>query len=261
MPLLLPNAIIMSCVLFQSHIYSGHRFIEQEEFSPYMEFTNMSFLDNLISAGKEKIKEMVINAPVAVPLPQSIINNVITKLLLEDEDIYSLTLAMHEGWFGTETTLKHRLGTFFVQADFEILRFQLDQSAQIIELKQRGKLEVGADGWLNRIAFIVVKSVLSALLGKTLIEWGVKDRKGITVADDLIRVDLTELGAKDLLMSAVSERAGALGKIVGTMLSTGSDKLAKRLSIVGAQSHDGVLHVNLKYTASDENSDAPDAIS
>ena len=185
--------------------------------------------------------------PFTIPLSHDIINQAISNALTEDGDIKSLVLTFHDGWFSTQAKLKHQLGKADVKVDFEIQRFHIEQSAQVVELRLRGKVTTTAEGWLNKIALVVIEAILATIFGKTLLDLGLKGREGISFRDGLIRADLAKLSVKELLLAAVKERSGMLGALAQDLVNAGTEGAANRLAIIGAQCEEGKLQVELQY--------------
>lgn len=202
--------------------------------------------EEALEAAAEKLKSTIF----PIKLSNDTLNKAVGKVFGEEKEIQSVTLAVHDGWFEAQAKIKHGLAAFDVTVEFEILRFEVDQQVQLIELRQRNELKTDALGWRNKIAVYVVKSIISAFTGKSLLHWGLKGKDGITVNKDLISIDLATAGAKEALFAAMEEKIGQGGSFLNSLIQGSTEKLADCISIKDAKCTDGAMVVNVAWISS-----------
>lgn len=206
----------------------------------------MSFLDGIFEKTADVLRQSARKQIFPVRISEETLNKVAGNLL--DKEIRSLRIAMHEGWCQADAHVVHGVAEFDVSVPFEITRFELGKDGQILELRQKEKLETSAQGWRNRIVVAAVKTILSAFLRKNLLQWGLKNMDGVTVRDDTISVDLAATGATDALHAAAIEKIEETAPYLKNLFESGSGKLANLVAISGAECKEGELVVNLRYS-------------
>ena len=206
----------------------------------------MGFFDSIIEVATGAIQS-VKETSLPVRLFDKTLNQIAGALLDEDGEIKSLRIAMHEGWCQADAHVIHDRAEFDTSVTFEIVRFELSKESQMIELRQRGRIETAANGWRNKIAVAVMKVFVSAFLGRNLLQWGLKGTSGVSVSGNTITVDLARVGAKDALFGAVAEKVGSAAPYLLPLIQNGAGKLADYVAISDAECREGELVVNLRY--------------
>lgn len=196
---------------------------------------------NAVSAGVDKIR----SAAIPINLMNNVLNQAARNVFNGNDEIKSLTIAMHPGWFEAKAHIQHNLAECVATVAFEITRFEVAKQVQVIQLRQIGKLETAAEGWRNQIVVNVVKTLVSSFLGRNLLHWGLKDQDGISFSGDLITVDLDQIGAKDALFTAMAEKMGERAGFMLPLIEGGAEKLADFVSINGAECVEDALKINI----------------
>lgn len=208
-------------------------------------------LADAMGTAKDAIERLKVS-PGPITLSNEALNQAASKVFGDESEIKSLILAMHDGWFQATAHIRHNLAEFDATVDFEIVRFEVNKHIQVIELRQKGVLETMAQGWSNQIAVYVVKTIISSLLKKNLLHWGLKGQDGISFAGDRITVDLAKVGAKDALFVAMAERVGESARYLLPLIQGGTNKISEYIAINGVECIDGALQINVALNLSQE---------
>lgn len=206
----------------------------------------MGFFDTLTKAAGEAIqtaKEMTL----PIKLTDEALNLAAKALLDEDGEIRSINITMHDGWCQVKALIRKGMSNFETNSSFEIVRFELKKDSQIIELRQKGRLETVAEGVLGKISLLLVDIFISAFLGKNILQWKLQNMKGVTVSSDTISIDLEEIGAKNALFAAVAEKVGNERPYLLPLLHGSAGKLADYVGIESAECRQGILVLNVQY--------------
>jgi hypothetical protein len=223
----------------------------------------MGFIEKEIERAKKALieaGEKIINTPPladnAMTLPVSISDEMLNKAAVgvcdKVGEIKSLKIAMHDGWCQADAHIIHNLVEFDVTVNFEIVRFELSKQAHVIELRQKGELVTDAEGWRNQIVVAVIKTFISSFVSKYLVQWGLKDKDGITVVGTTLTVDLAKLGVMDALYEALTEKVRSTAPWLMFMLKNGTGKLEDYVSISSADCKEGELVVNIQRARNDK---------
>lgn len=140
-------------------------------------------------------------------ISEEIINAAIDKSTLPG-DIKSLSVSVKNNSIVTNFVLdKGSFKAISVAVNFMIEKFSIGNVEQIIVLKQVGKLETEANGWIGKIGLWTSEAIISGLLNKSLLHFGLKDQAGVCVENDLITIDLKALGLGSLLEETLLQKA------------------------------------------------------
>ena len=216
----------------------------------------MGLFDSIKNVAGNLIKEagnsIAKSTSFPIKLSDETLNKAASGLFGADDEIKSLKISMHDGWCQADAHIVHNLAEFDVTVSFEIVRFEVSKTAQVIELRQKGELATDADGWRNKVVVALMKTFVTAILGRNLLHWGLKDAEGVVVSGDTISIDLGKVGAKDALFNAVAEKVGSAVPYLLPLMQGGSDKLADYVAISNAECHEGALQVNVQYAGGDK---------
>lgn len=188
--------------------------------------------------------------PLHVPLTQDTLNRAIARTLPPQGDIKSLALVIHDEWFEALATVATRAGPIHVTAGFELLRLQIDQSVQQVELLPRGRAQARAERWFGKLGLVVLESVL-ALFGQTLLGWGLRRRDGVSVVDGRVCVELGKLGLQELVLAAARSQAGEYGALAEALLRSGAQTLMSQGAVTGGRCLEGRVLVEFRLPAVD----------
>lgn len=194
-----------------------------------------------------EIAAAVTTIALPIRLTDDTLNKAASGLIKKDGTVRAVHLTTHDGWCQADSHIKHKLSEFDLKVEFEITRFEVSKQVQVIELKQRTPLLTDADGWKNKVMLTVIKIIISAFLGKNLLQFELDDMAGVTVAGDIITVDLTKAGATIEMYAAIADKVILDAPLLAPLLRGGVEALAERIAITGAECQAGALVVNIKY--------------
>jgi hypothetical protein len=186
---------------------------------------------------KSKAEKAAEKTAIAIPLPEALINSQLQKAFGETSAIRSVQVKLLDGYFEVDATVNTQRGLVNIRGDVEISRFSIDQETQIIELNIRGTPTIEPEHWLARVSVSIMSVVLKLLFGKTLLEWGAKDIEGVQINGSLIRIDLGQIGATNMIEDAIKSKMGVFSGLVLPSV--------KRISVVSATPAEGFLTVRV----------------
>lgn len=202
----------------------------------------MNLLNNIIGKGK-KLLDSYTSGERGIPLPQSVINNQLASSFGDSSPIRSASVELHDGYFDVAATVNSDRGLVELSASVEIQKFVVSKTEQVIHLKLLKPPSIEHKQWLARVIALVMSVILKGVFGTTLLEWGTKDMKGISVVGDLITVDLAVLGATNMIRNALKNRMGVAGEL---LVGLSVENLGDKVELVKAETAEGVLTVFLR---------------
>ena len=172
------------------------------------------FIGNVIDSSENKLSNTyseiiaeIKSKGINIPISESVVNGILAKNLLS-EDIREFSISIRQGLIVSSLiTNKKHFGGVCIAANLTIEKFCFDSTEQLVILRQVGKLETAAEGWIGKIGLWTSEAIISGLLNKSLLHFGLKDQAGVCVENDLITIDLKVLGLGSLLEEALLQKA------------------------------------------------------
>lgn len=184
-----------------------------------------------------------------IPIPQSMINDHLSKIIEENHDIgekiKSLQIVIHEGYFDIIAEVQHAGISTNNKLSFTFDEFNCNFGAndnQTIIIKQKDKPEISGTNWFNKAVVGAVRGILEAATKTDLPQLAIGTVDGITVSNDRYIFDLIKLDVKRKLIT------GTLSYIKQDhpLLKLAMEKAIGLYSIKGATCKDELLTLHLR---------------
>lgn len=189
----------------------------------------MGILDTISSVGN-----FLRANTLAIPVPISLVNRALAKVVDGDPTIRAVTATTNEGWFDVCVRVRKSVLCVTAHSSFSIVSFEITKARQVIEIKPLGKPIALGEGWFSRMLIALFRGVFDKLLRQDILKLALQGKPGITFESDIIVVDLGAMGVKTAMLDAIQAQAVAHAGSLAPLARVGAEGLIDRVEIVGA---------------------------